>query len=112
MAASAGAGTMAARAASAASSKPQKVLRIAFDTAESGFDPARFGDVYCHTVCAHIFEALYSYDALARPVKLVEVTAAGPAEGSSDFRTWVVRIRPGIFFSDGIQRPAARTDRG
>ncbi len=77
-----------------------KVLRIAFDTAESGFDPARYGDLYSQTVCSHIFEALYTYDALARPVKLVELTAAGPAEGSSDFRTWIVRMSPGIYFTD------------
>lgn len=77
-----------------------KVLRVSFAASESGFDPARYGDLYSTTVCAHIFEALYTYDALARPVKLVELTAAGPPEASSDFRTWIVRIRPGIHFTD------------
>ena len=77
-----------------------KVLRVAFAAAESGFDPARYGDLYSTTVCAHIFEALYTYDALARPVKIVESTAAGPPEASADFRTWIVRVRPGIYFTD------------
>jgi ABC-type transport system substrate-binding protein len=100
MAASAAAGTTTAWARDAAPSNGPKVLRIAFSAAESGFDPARYGDLYSQTVCAHIFESLYTYDALARPVKLVVLTAAGPAEGSSDFRNWIVRIRPGIFFTD------------
>ena len=77
-----------------------KVLRISFSAAESGFDPARYGDLFSTTVCAHIFETLYTYDPLARPVKLVALTAAGPAESSSDFRTWLIGIRPGIYFTD------------
>ncbi|HET9025422.1 MAG TPA: ABC transporter substrate-binding protein, partial [Burkholderiaceae bacterium] len=52
------------------------------------------------TVCAHIFEALYTYDALARPVKLVPQTAVGPPEASNDFRSWIIRIRPGVLFTD------------
>jgi ABC-type transport system substrate-binding protein len=101
IAAGAGAGTTTAWAArDAAPSNGPKVLRISFSAAESGFDPARYGDLFSSTVCAHIFEALYTYDPLARPVKLVELTAAGPAEGSSDFRTWIIRIQPGIFFTD------------
>jgi len=35
-----------------------KVLRVAFESAESGFDPAFNGDGYSLTVMAHIFEAL------------------------------------------------------
>jgi ABC-type transport system substrate-binding protein len=100
MAASSGASPTIAWASDTVPSSGPKVLRIAFEGAESGFDPARYGDLYSSTVCAHIFEALYTYDALARPVKLVELTAAGPAEGSSDFRTWIIRIQPGIFFTD------------
>ena len=96
----ASAGTTTAWAYDAAPSSGPKVLRISFAAAESGFDPARYGDLYSTTVCAHIFETLFTYDALARPVKLVELTAAGPAEASSDFRSWIVRIRPGIYFTD------------
>ena len=77
-----------------------KVLRVAFDSAESGFDPAFHGDNYSSTVIAHIFEALYTYDQWARPLRLVPLTAAGSPEHSADFRTWIVRIRPGIFFTD------------
>jgi ABC-type transport system substrate-binding protein len=96
-------GTAASAAANVRDSAPvvgPKVLRFSFAAAESGFDPARFGDYYSNIICAHIFEPLYTYDPLARPVKHVELTAAGPAEASSDFRVWTIRIRPGIFFAD------------
>ncbi|WP_324426776.1 ABC transporter substrate-binding protein [Azohydromonas sp.] len=77
-----------------------KVLRVAFPVAETGFDPARIVDLYSRTVTPHIFEALYAYDHLARPFRIVPLTAAGMPEHSPDFRTWTVRLRPGIFFAD------------
>ncbi len=76
------------------------VLRVPFVAAETGFDPARTGDLYSHTVTAHIFEAPYCYDLLAMPVKVRTLTAAAMPEVSADFRTWTIRIRPGIFFAD------------
>ena len=76
-----------------------KVLRTYFPTAETGFDPAKITDAYSRTVTSHIFEGLYAYDPLARPVKIVPLTAAGPPEVSPDFRTWTVRVRPGIYFA-------------
>jgi hypothetical protein len=35
--------------------------------AETGFDPAQISDLYSRIVTAHMFEALYKYDYLARP---------------------------------------------
>ncbi|KNZ31305.1 MAG: bicyclomycin resistance protein [Methylibium sp. NZG] len=77
-----------------------KVLRLAFPVAETGFDPAQISDIYSRTVTPHIFEALYTYDHLARPAKFKPLTAAAMPEVSSDFRTWTVRLRPGIYFAD------------
>ena len=77
-----------------------KVLRYAFLVAETGFDPPQLSDLYSRTITAHIFEALYHYDHLARPVKLKPLTAAAMPEVSEDFRTWTIRIKPGIFFAD------------
>ena len=77
-----------------------KVLRVAFPVAETGFDPARIVDLYSRTVTPHIFEALYEYDPLARPVKIKPLTATALPEVSDDFRTWTIRIQPGIFFAD------------
>jgi ABC-type transport system substrate-binding protein len=79
---------------------PQKVLRLAFPVAETGFDPAKVSDLYSRTVTPHIFESLYQYDHLARPIKIKPLTAVGMPEVSDDFRTWTIRIRPGIYFQD------------
>jgi len=78
----------------------RKVLRYAFPTAETGFDPVQISDIYSRIVTAHIFESLYEYDHLARPYRLKPCTAAAMPEVSDDFRTFVVRIRPGQFFHD------------
>ena len=77
-----------------------KVLRYVFPVAETGFDPARIVDLYSRIVTAHIFESLYTYDPLARPVKIKPVIAEGMPQHSEDFRIWTVKIRPGIFFAD------------
>jgi len=78
----------------------RKVLRVLFRNAESSFDPARVSDVYSRCVTAHIFEALYAWDPLAREATLVPLTADGMPEVSADFRTWTIRVRRGIFFAD------------
>jgi ABC-type transport system substrate-binding protein len=80
--------------------QPLKVLRYAFNTAETGFDPARIVDLYSRIVTAHIFENLYNYDYLARPSKIRPAVADGPAQHSADFRTWTVKIQRGIHFAD------------
>ena len=84
----------------AGSGAEAKVFRYAFPAAETGFDPARISDLYSRTVTAHIFEGLYGYDPLARPFKVVPRTAVGMPEVSPDYKTWTVRIKPGIHFAD------------
>ncbi len=93
-------GTGLAAAQSRTPASAQRTLRYAFPVAESGFDPARINDTYSRTVTAHIFEALYGYDHLARPPKVVTLTAAGMPESSDNYRTWVFRVQPGIYFAD------------
>lgn len=78
---------------------PEKVLRYAFQIAETGFDPAQISDLYSSTVNSHIFEALYTYDYLARPNKVIPNLALGMPEISSDFTTYTVKIKPQVFFS-------------
>jgi ABC-type transport system substrate-binding protein len=79
---------------------PQKVLRYAFLVAETSLDPVKIVDLYSRTLTPHIFEALFQYDPLARPIKVKPLTAAGEAQPSNDFRTWTVKLRPGIYFAD------------
>jgi len=79
---------------------PPKVFRYSFPIAETGFDPATISDLYSRIVTGHIFEAPYKFDYLARPYKVVPNTAAAMPEVSADFKTWTVRIKPGIYFAD------------
>lgn len=78
----------------------RKVLRYAFPIAETGFDPAQVVDLYSRIVTAHIFEALYTYDHLARPFLIKPNTADGMPEHTADFRTWTIRLKRGIHFED------------
>jgi ABC-type transport system substrate-binding protein len=77
-----------------------RVLRYSFPAAETSFDPAQISDLYSRTVTAHLFAAPYKYDYLARPYRMRPDTAAAMPEVSADFRTWTLRIRPGIHFPD------------
>ncbi|MDH5339993.1 MAG: ABC transporter substrate-binding protein, partial [Rubrivivax sp.] len=77
----------------------KKVLRVAFNTPETSFDPVQISDLYSRTVTPHIFEGLYRYDHLARPVRVRPLTADGLPEVSADYRSWTVRVKPGIHFA-------------
>ncbi len=76
------------------------ILRVPFESAETGFDPAQIADLYSARVTAHIFEAPYRYDLLAVPVKVRPLTAAALPEVGDEFRVWTIRLRSGIFFAD------------
>jgi oligopeptide transport system substrate-binding protein len=79
---------------------PAKVLRVAFLSAETGFDPQASGDLYSNHINRAIFDAPYTYDYLARPYRIVPNTAAALPEISADGLAWTIRIRPGIYFAD------------
>ena len=87
-------------AAAAQDAAPKKVLRVAFNTAETSLDPVQISDLYSRSITPHIFEGLYQYDHLARPARIEPLTAAALPEVSPDFRVWTVRLRPGIYFAD------------
>jgi len=78
----------------------KKVLRLAFRTAETGFDPQRIDDRYSVGICENIFEPLLTYDYLARPVKLVPLTAEAVPEPEEKGTRYTFRIKPGILYSD------------
>ena len=78
----------------------KKVLRFAFRTAETGFDPQRADDRYSVGVLENIFESLLSYDYLARPVKLVPWLAEAIPEPEEGGTRYTFRIKPGIFYAD------------
>ena len=77
-----------------------KTLRYAFPVAETSFDPAQISDLYSRTVAAGIFDAPLEFAFMARPFKLRPNTAAAMPEVSQDFRSFTIRIQPGIHFDD------------
>lgn len=78
---------------------PQKTLRTIFPAAETGFDPAIARDLYTGHLTQAIFSTLYTYDYLARPVRLAPHAAAALPEVSADGKTWTIRLRPGQAFT-------------
>ncbi len=91
---------MSAQAQPSAAPPAPKVLRYAFEVAETSLDPVKSNDLYSHTLTAHIFEGLYQYDHLARPIKIKPLTADGMPQASADFRVWTVKLKRGIYFAD------------
>ncbi len=79
---------------------PAKVLRYAFEVSETSMDPQRISDLYSNILNSGVFEAPLRYDYLARPAKLIPQTLASLPEISADGLTYVLRVRPGIFFTD------------
>ena len=86
--------------AAAHAAEPVKVLRYALRVAETGFDPAQISDLYSATLVSNMFDAPYATEFLARPVRDRPNTAVALPEVSADFKTFTIRIRPGIYFND------------
>ncbi len=89
-----------AAATASAEPDPNKVLRYAFEVAESSFDPHKNSDVYSNIVNNAIFDAPLRYDFLARPPKLVPNTLVAMPEVSTDYKTYTLHVKPGIYFAD------------
>ena len=77
-----------------------KVFKYAFIAAETGFDPAQLSDLYSRILTANMFDALYTYDYLARPLIIRPNLAASMPEVSADFKTYTIHLKKGVFFSD------------
>jgi oligopeptide transport system substrate-binding protein len=83
----------------ATAADPAKVLRYVFPAAETGFDPVAVHDLYSAQVLQSVFETLYTYDYLARPAKLVPLTAGALPEISDGGKTYTIRLKKGIYFA-------------
>ena len=83
----------------AAAGDPAKVIRDVFPVAETGFDPQAVHDLYSATVVQALHETLFTYDYLARPSKVVPLTAEAMPQITDEGRTWVVKLKKGILFT-------------
>ncbi|MEO8738357.1 MAG: ABC transporter substrate-binding protein [Casimicrobiaceae bacterium] len=98
-----------------AAADPNKVLRVAFEIGETGFDPVKVTDAYSAQVMQAVFERLLTYDYLARPLKLVPGTAETLPEVSDGGRTYQFRLRKGVYFQadpafKGVRRELTAAD--
>ena len=77
-----------------------KVIRTPVQSAEKGFDCVVESDELTGTLCDNIFDALLQYDHLARPIKLQPRAALALPEISADGKTYTLRLKRGIYFTD------------
>ncbi|NIE95828.1 heme-binding protein [Acinetobacter sp. Tr-809] len=77
-----------------------KVLRVAFEAPDDGFDMVKTFNFYSGSVADVIFERLLQYDYLASPVKLVPATAEKLPVIEKDGQVYIFKIKPGIYFTD------------
>lgn len=78
---------------------PAKVLRIAFPSPETGFDPVRVNDLYSNTITGAIFQPLVTYDWMAMPTRIVPHAAESLPEISADGKTYTFKVKKGLFFT-------------
>jgi ABC-type transport system substrate-binding protein len=78
---------------------PNKVLRLATSDIDT-LDPQQWQDTYSNIVGSSIFEAMYQWDYFGRPPEPVPNTASAAPEISADRKTWIIRLKPGILFTD------------
>ena len=81
------------------SAHPDKVLNLAFEAPDDGFDMVKTYNFYSGSVAEAIFEPLLRYDYLARPAILVPNTAESLPKVEQDGKVYTFKIKPGIYFS-------------
>ncbi len=84
---------------SAQAADMNKVLRVAFNVPETGFDPAKVSDMYSGAIIENVFDPLVTYDYLARPAKVMPNTTVALPTVSADGRVYTFKLKPGIYFA-------------
>lgn len=78
----------------------EKVLHVLLTSPESSFDPAVASDINTISINENLFEPMLRYDYLARPLQMRPNTLQAMPEVSADGKSYTMKIRPGIFFSE------------
>ncbi len=88
-----------AAAACAHAADAAKVLHVASDDILS-LDPQQPGGIASTRLATNVFQALYTYDYFGDSGRAIPDAAAGPPEVRDDGRTWTIRLRAGLHFTD------------
>ena len=89
----------AAGAAEPVEGKARSVYYGTFMTEIRSLDPATCGDTTSSALQGMIFEGLYGYHYLKRPLKVIPQLAAAMPDVSADGLTWRIKIRKGVKYS-------------
>jgi len=76
-----------------------KVVRMAFPVAESGFDPVTAHDLYSSIIIDGIFDTILTYDYLAEPARLVPKIATEMPLIEDGGKLYTVKLKKGVYFS-------------
>lgn len=99
-----------------AAADPNKVIRVAFEAADDGFDMVKTNNnLYSSWIGQAIYENLLTYDYLARPAKHVPGVVDAMPEMSDEGKTYTFHIKPGIYFTPdaafkGVRRELTAAD--
>ena len=83
----------------AGAADPAKVVRTVFEASDDGFDMVRTQNYYSGWVADAIFETLLTYDYLARPARLVPLTAEAMPTVTEGGKTYTFQLKKGIVFT-------------
>lgn len=84
------------------------VFRRAMIAKVKGFDPALADDLYAGTSSQQIYEPLYEFHYLKRPIEAVPLTAAALPTVSADGLTLTIPLKRGIRFHDDACFPGGK----
>ena len=71
-------------------------------------DPNNVATMYDADLTGLVYDALYEYDYLARPFRVVPALADGMPEVSKDRRTYTIKLKPGIRYPDDACFPGGK----
>ncbi len=76
----------------------ETVYRVTYSSAVKSIDPATCGDVASSSVQANIFEGLYGYKYLKRPVEVTPQLAVAMPQISDSGCRYTIRVKKGVYY--------------
>jgi oligopeptide transport system substrate-binding protein len=86
----------------------ENTLNVELKANIKGLDPAQSNDLYVANVLSVVYESLYQYNYLKRPLVLEPSLAAGMPVVSKDSKTYTIKIKPGVKFQDSEIFPGGK----
>ncbi len=79
---------------------PKIIHKHFFDSSVHSTDPLDASDIYAERIALSIYDTLFEYRYLSRPYRLKPSLALDFPQVSSDFLTYTITLKEGIFFQD------------